>query len=79
MYSRPMMFPLDPDGVLYLLEDEYGNQIGLGTREACQRLLHLITASPLMREPHPVPKAPAKPRAAFLRDTGPVVKTRPGF
>lgn len=69
-YSRPMMFPLDPDGVLYLLEDKFGNQIGLGSREVCQTLLRLITTSPLMREPRPAPKAPAQRRAAFVETPG---------
>lgn len=51
MYSTPMMFPLDPDGILYSLEDENGNRIGVGSREVCQTLLHLITHSSLMRRP----------------------------
>lgn len=51
MYTRPMIFPLDPDGVLYALQDEYGNQIGVGSREVCQTLLYLIINSPLMRKP----------------------------
>jgi hypothetical protein len=51
MYTKPMIFPLDSDGMLYALQDDKGNQIGTGSREACQTLLYLITTSPLMQRP----------------------------
>jgi hypothetical protein len=61
MYSRPMIFPLDPDGVLYSLQDEKGDQIGVGSREVCQTLMLLITSSPLMSKRPPQPTAAAPP------------------
>jgi hypothetical protein len=48
MYAEPMIFPLDPNGKIYALQDEKGNTIGTGTREVCEVLLYIITkpASP---------------------------------
>lgn len=59
MHTKPMIFPLDADGTLYSLQDETGNQVGVGSREVCQTLLYLITNSPLMRRPmrHHSPRA----------------------
>jgi hypothetical protein len=67
-----MMFPLDSNGVLYTLEDEYGNQIGVGSREVCQTLLYLITTSPLMRKP----TNPAAEPAVTLRAPAKTWSTR---
>jgi hypothetical protein len=48
MYAKPMIFPLDANGLIYALQDEKGNTIGTGTREVCEVLLYIITkpASP---------------------------------
>lgn len=42
MYTKPMMFPLDLNGDLYLVQDENGNTIGTGSRKVCEVLVHLI-------------------------------------
>ena len=46
--AKPMIFPLDANGLIYALQDEKGNTIGTGTREVCEVLLYIITkpASP---------------------------------
>ena len=43
MYTKPMIFPLDLQGEIYLLQDEKGNTVGTGTRQVCEVLLHIIT------------------------------------
>jgi hypothetical protein len=43
MYTMPMMFPLDPQGTIYVLQDEKGNTIGTGTRQVCETLLFIIS------------------------------------
>ncbi|HET6645838.1 MAG TPA: hypothetical protein VFH01_00835 [Pyrinomonadaceae bacterium] len=43
MYTMPMMFPLDPHGKIYVLQDEKGKTIGTGSRQVCRDLLHMIT------------------------------------
>ncbi len=43
MYAEPTIFPLDPHGQIYALQDEKGNTIGTGTREVCEVLLYIIT------------------------------------
>ena len=43
MYTIPMMFPLDPHGKIYVLQDEQGKTIGTGSRKVCSDLLHMIT------------------------------------
>ena len=43
MYTMPMMFPLDSQGKLYVLQDENGNTIGTGTRQVCETLLYIIS------------------------------------
>ena len=43
MYTIPMMFPLDPHGKIYVLQDEKGKTIGTGSRKVCRDLLHMIT------------------------------------
>lgn len=43
MYTIPMMFPLDPHGKIYVLQDETGKTIGTGSRQVCRDLLHMIT------------------------------------
>ena len=43
MYGEPTIFPLDPNGLIYALQDEKGNTIGTGTREVCEVLLYIIT------------------------------------
>jgi hypothetical protein len=43
MCTKPMIFPLDLQGEIYLLQDEKGNTVGTGTRQVCEVLLHIIT------------------------------------
>jgi len=43
MCTIPMMFPLDFQGEIYVLQDEKGNTIGTGTRQTCEVLLYIIT------------------------------------
>jgi hypothetical protein len=43
MYTTPMIFPLDLQGEIYLLQDEKGNTVGTGSRQVCEVLLHIIT------------------------------------
>ncbi|MFN2514503.1 MAG: hypothetical protein ABR568_24220, partial [Pyrinomonadaceae bacterium] len=43
MYTKPMILPLDPQGKIYVLQDEKGNTIGTGTRQVCEVLLYIIT------------------------------------
>jgi hypothetical protein len=43
MYTIPMMFPLDLNGKIYVMQDENGNTIGTGTREVCETLLYIIS------------------------------------
>ena len=52
MYTQPMIFPLDLQGEIYLLQDEKGNTVGTGTRQVCEVLLHIIT-KPLTRSASP--------------------------
>lgn len=42
MYSEPIILPLNADGQIYALEDEYGRIVGTGTREICEVLLRII-------------------------------------
>jgi hypothetical protein len=44
MCTVPMIFPLDAQGKIYVLQDDKGNIIGTGKREVCEVLLHLITS-----------------------------------
>lgn len=68
MYTRPMIFPLTPDGSLYMLQDQLGNHIGNGSREACETLRYLLMSSPLMKTPTPsgnkIAPRPAAPAGA---------------
>ena len=75
MYTKPMIFPLDPDGVLYALQDEKGNQIGVGSRDVCQTLLYLVTNSPLMNRPqHATARGAAMSRAKVRARTTAALK-----
>jgi hypothetical protein len=56
MYTKPMILPLDAEGMIYSLQDENGNTIGTGTREVCEVLLYIIT-KPTLRNAVPA-KAP---------------------
>ncbi len=42
MITKPMVFPLDETGTLYMLQDQYGREAGVGSRETCYTLLHLF-------------------------------------
>ncbi len=43
MNKTPMILPLDPQGKIYVLQDENGTTIGTGSRQVCEVLLYLIT------------------------------------
>ena len=51
MYSGPLIQPLDPEGIIYALQDELGKTIGTGTREVCELLLHVINRQGAGRRP----------------------------
>ncbi len=42
MNTKPMVFPLDETGTLYVLQDENGREAGVGSRETCYTLLQLF-------------------------------------
>ena len=44
MKSKPMVFPLDMHGTVYVLEDEDGKSLGTGSRATCYLLLELLTS-----------------------------------
>ena len=44
MYTRPMIFPFDSTGRIYVLQDEKGQVVGTGSREVCETLMYLISA-----------------------------------
>ena len=44
MYTRPMILPLDSTGRIYVLEDEKGQIVATGSREVCEKMMHLISA-----------------------------------
>lgn len=62
MYTAPIILPLDIQGRVYVLEDEKGNTVGTGTRQACEVLLSIIKkaakASSSISEEIPVPQTP---------------------
>ena len=43
MYTEPMIFPLDFEGKLYVLQDADGKIVGTGTRKVCEALKALIS------------------------------------
>lgn len=76
MKSKPMVFPLDGSGTLYVLQDEYGREVGVGSRETCYTLLQLFfrpaparpkTYEPFKREPYAAPVAMAEYYAGHLQ------------
>jgi hypothetical protein len=42
-----MIFPLDLEGKIYLLQDETGKVVGTGSRKVCEALKSLISKSRL--------------------------------
>ena len=42
MGTKPMVFPLDADGRIYVLHNELDEQICMGSRETCYRLLEIM-------------------------------------
>ena len=42
MGTKPMVFPLDADGRVYVLHNENDEPICTGSRETCYRLLELM-------------------------------------
>jgi hypothetical protein len=76
MRSKAMVFPLDGTGILYVLQDEHGREVGVGSRETCYTLLQLFFRSapakprayePFKREPYAAPVAMAEYCAGPLR------------
>jgi hypothetical protein len=42
MGTKPMVFPLDAQGLVYVLHNENDEQLCTGSRETCYRLLELM-------------------------------------
>ena len=42
VYSQPMILPFNPDGSIYVLQDEHGRIIGTGDRAVCAVLLETM-------------------------------------
>ena len=42
MYTELIILPLNAEGKLYVLEDEQGQIVGVGTREMCEVLLIML-------------------------------------
>jgi hypothetical protein len=42
VYSEPIILPFDMSGTIYAIQDETGNIIGTGPREACAVLVHIM-------------------------------------
>jgi hypothetical protein len=42
MGTKPMVFPLDADGRIYVLHNEMDEPVCTGSRETCYRLLELM-------------------------------------
>ena len=55
IYSQPMILPLNPDGSIYVLQDENGRIIGTGDRAVCAVLLEVMkkanTSAPFQAAP----------------------------
>lgn len=43
MYSEPIILPFDIEGTIYVLQDEQGKTIGLGSRKVCEALMSMIS------------------------------------
>jgi hypothetical protein len=56
MYTRPMIFPFESTGRIYVLQDDKGRVVGTGSREVCETLMHIIGAglSPVMDKTQPI-------------------------
>jgi hypothetical protein len=42
VYNEPIILPLNADGQIYAIQDEYGRLVGTGTREICEALLSFM-------------------------------------
>ncbi len=63
MYTQPMIFPLDAEGEVYVLQDECGQTIGTGPRAVCEVLRKMIVD----RLAAPTPQPEFKPRRSNVR------------
>lgn len=63
---KPMVFPLDESGMLYVIQDEHGREIGTGSRETCYTLLELFmgAAERVSDAREPLGRAPERARRA---------------
>lgn len=69
MNTKPMVFPLDETGTLYVLYDEHGREAGVGSRETCYTLFQLFfrpSAAPSVRRIEQEAGAAANGRSAML-------------
>lgn len=41
-YTMPMILPLDLDGQIYVVQDQYGTVVGTGSREVCEVLIKFL-------------------------------------
>jgi hypothetical protein len=48
-----MIFPLDAEGEVYVLQDELGQSIGTGPRAVCEVLRRMIAVRPGTPSPQP--------------------------
>ena len=58
-YSEPMIVPLNAEGTIYALLDEYGKIIGTGDREVCAVLVEMMKR---VKEMEPLQSASALSR-----------------
>ena len=67
MYAKPIIVPLDSNGIIYALHDEKGHTIGTGTREVCEILLYIINRADSPSLPQRIISVPQRPnvRAAI--------------
>jgi len=42
VYSEPIILPFDMYGTIYAIQDQKGNIVGTGPREACAVLVHIM-------------------------------------
>lgn len=52
MGTKPMVFPLDADGRIYVLHNENDEPVCTGSRETCYRLLELMLEVKRRAEAH---------------------------
>ena len=59
MGTKPMVFPLDADGRIYVLHNENDEPVCTGSRETCYRLLEIMLEVKRRAEEHELKSAQA--------------------